>query len=160
VATPIPFTLMYLQGSDNQRAAQVIQAMVAEVGFKATLQPVDIPTAVQDESSGNYQVLYSYWSGRVDPDGDIYTFNSSHGSQDNTGATSPAIDKLLERAREVTATSARMQLYKQALKLIEQRRNILYLFHPKNYTGVNKKVKGFAIYADNLPRAYGARLGG
>jgi peptide/nickel transport system substrate-binding protein len=160
VPTPISFNLMYLQGNDTQRAAQVIQSMVAAAGFNATLQPVDIPTAVQNETNGTYQVLLSYWSGRIDPDGNIYDFNSSHGSMDNTGATSASIDSLLDQGRSVSGFSARMKIYKKALAQIEDRRNILYLFHPKNYTGINRKVKGFLIFADNLPRAYKARIAG
>ena len=160
VSTPIPFTMTYLQGSDNQRVAQVIQSMLAQVGFKVTLQPVDIPTAVQKESSGNYQVIYSYWSGRVDPDGDVYSFYDTQGSQNHTGISNPTMDSLLTRARSATSFAARFKLYQQAFKLIQQERNVIPLFHPVNYTGVKKSVKGFNVYSDNLPRVYGATMRG
>lgn len=160
VATPISFTMTYLQGSDNQRVAQVIQSMLAQVGFQVTLQPVDIPTAVQDEASGNYQVIYSYWSGRVDPDGDVYSFYDTHGSQNHTGISNPTLDSLLTRARSATSSDARFKIYSQAFRLIQQERNVIPLFHPVNYTGVTKKAKGFAVYSDNLPRVYAATLSG
>jgi len=159
VSTPIPFTMTYLQGSDNQRVAQVIQSMLAQVGFKVTLQPVDIPTAVQNESSGNYQVIYSYWSGRVDPDGDVYSFYDTQGSQNHTGISNATLDGLLARARSATSYAVRFKLYQQAFKIIQQERNVIPLFHPVNYSGVKKNVKGFFVYSDNLPRVYGVTVG-
>ena len=41
------------------------------------------------------------WSGRVDPDANITNFVGTGGSQNVAGYSNPAIDKLLDQARQL-----------------------------------------------------------
>ena len=57
-------------------------------------------TALRRQDAGNYDAFAVGWSGRVDPDGNIYQFVHSKGSLNNIGWSSPQMDLLLDNARK------------------------------------------------------------
>src|ERR1700688_267758 len=68
------FTLMTPTTSDAQKIAQIVQAMVKEAGFDIKIQSTEFATTYQLADSGQYQAYVKNWSGRPDPDGNLYTF--------------------------------------------------------------------------------------
>jgi peptide/nickel transport system substrate-binding protein len=54
--------------------------MVAEAGFNLNLQMTEFATLLDRQQSGDYQLSFSGWSGRPDPDGSIYGFINSKGT--------------------------------------------------------------------------------
>ena len=115
-------------------------------------------TALARQDAGNYDSFAIGWSGRVDPDGNIYQFVHSKGSQNNLGYSSPRIDLLLDNARKATTMQARRTLYSAAYRILRSQLPLIYLCHPVNRHGVNRKVRGVQIYGDGLIRAYNAEF--
>ena len=96
------------------------------------------------------------WSGRVDPDGNIYGFVATPGTQNDVGYSNPKLDYILNGTRKSVTDKARTTLYTAAMKIIHRDRPLIYLWHPVNYYAVSKQVEGVQVYGDGLIRAYNA----
>jgi peptide/nickel transport system substrate-binding protein len=158
VETPVRVRLMLGTDAVAARLGQVIQSMAGEAGFRVELQPTEFVTALRRQDQGNYDTFAVGWSGRVDPDGNIYQFVHSKGSLNNLGWSSPRMDLLLDNARKAASTGARKKLYSSAFKILRSQLPLIYLWHPVNRHGVSKTVTGVQTYGDGLIRAYFAEL--
>jgi peptide/nickel transport system substrate-binding protein len=150
--TPVPVTLMLNTDAVTARLGQVIQAMTKEAGFAVKLQPTEFTSALDKGDAGDYDTFQLGWSGRVDPDGDIYEFAASKGSLNDSGYANPKLDALLDKARQTNDEAQRKDLYKQAVAVINQDRPLIYLFHEKYITGASRKVAGLKVFGDGLLR--------
>jgi peptide/nickel transport system substrate-binding protein len=150
-----PTVHLMLGGTDpvNARLGQVIQSMEKAVGINVTVQPTEFTTSLNSATAGNFDAYAVGWSGRVDPDGNIYSQVASPGPLNYSGYSNAKLDYILNGARKSVTTKARDTLYRAAMKIIHGDRPIIYLYHPVNYYGISKKVTGVKIYGDGLIRA-------
>jgi peptide/nickel transport system substrate-binding protein len=155
---PVVVRLMIGTDQVQARLGQVIQSMAGEAGFKVELQPTEFVTALARQDRGQYDAFAVGWSGRVDPDGNIYQFVHSKGSLNNLGWSSPRMDLLLDNARKATTLGARKKLYSSVYKILRQQLPLIYLWNPVNRHGVSKNVAGVTTYGDGLIRAYYAEI--
>ena len=158
VPTPIRITLNVTNEPENRQQAEVIQSMVAEAGFELKLNTMEFASSLQAEARGDYELYQIGWSGRVDPDGNTWSFLHT-GAGQNTGLYSnPIVDAALDEARAVTDIDARRAQY---AKLWEQERKdlpIFYLWAWQNIAGISAKVTGFKPIPDGLIRLQGVSL--
>jgi peptide/nickel transport system substrate-binding protein len=157
-----PSVNLMLGGTDpvTARLGQVIQAMEGAVGIKVTLSPTEFTTALNRADAGNFDAFAIGWSGRVDPDGNIYGFVATKGTLNDSGFSDPRLDYVLNGARKSLTKKARITLYRVAMQIIHRQRPLIYLYHAVNYYGVSKKVTGVQIYGDGLIRAQFAGYAG
>jgi peptide/nickel transport system substrate-binding protein len=160
VATPVRIRLMIGTDTVAQRLGQVIQSMANEAGFSVELQPTEFVTALARQDQGNYDTFAVGWSGRIDPDGNVYQFVHSKGSLNNLGWSSPRMDLLLDNARKATTARARTTLYRAAFRLLRSQLPLIYLYHPVNRDGVVRNVRGVQLFGDGLIRAMFAEYTG
>lgn len=156
--TPVRVRLMIGTDQVAARLGQVIQSMAAEAGFRVELQPTEFVTSLRRQDQGNYETFAIGWSGRVDPDGNVYQFVHSKGSLNNLGWSSPRMDLLLDNARKAASLAARKKLYSSAFRILRSQVPLIYLWHPVNRHGVSKTVTGVQTFGDGLIRAYYAEL--
>jgi len=153
-----PTVNLTLGGTDpvNARLGQVIQSMEAAVGIKVNVNATEFTTALNRADAGNFDAFAVGWSGRVDPDGNIYGFVATKGTLNDSGFSNAKLDYILNGARKSLTTKARNTLYRAAMQIIHAQRPLIYLYHPVNYYGISKKVSGVHIYGDGLIRATNA----
>ena len=154
MSTPIRVRLMIGTDQVAARLGQVIQSLAREAGFAVELQPTEFVTALRRQDQGNYEAFAIGWSGRVDPDGNIYQFVHSKGSLNNLGWGAGRMDLLLDNARKAATEKARKTLYRAAFRVLRTELPLIYLWHPVNRHGVTANVKGVRTYGDGLIRAY------
>jgi len=154
LASPVRVRLMIGTDQVNARLGQVIQSMAEPAGFKVELQPTEFVTALRRQDQGNYEAFAVGWSGRVDPDGNIYQFVHSKGSLNNLGWGAGRMDLLLDNARKAATAKARKALYSAAFRVLRTELPLIYLWHPVNRHGVTANVKGVTTFGDGLIRAY------
>ena len=123
------------------RLGQVIQSMAEQAGFRVELQPTEFVTALRRQDQGNYDAFAVGWSGRIDPDGNIYQFVHSKGSLNNLGWSTPRMDLLLDNARKAATAKARRTLYAPRSGSCARSCRCIYLWHPVNRHGVGKTVR-------------------
>jgi len=152
VQTPVPVSIMMSTDPVTLRLGQVIQEMTKEAGFEVTVEPTEFVTSLDLADQGKFDTFQIGWSGRIDPDGNLFDFHHSEGALNYSGAHDPEVDQLLEQARTSTDPAEREQLYAQVIDLILQRRNIIYLYHQILYTGTSADVVGLEFYGDGLLR--------
>jgi peptide/nickel transport system substrate-binding protein len=144
--------LMVPVGSVNLRQAQFLQSEEQNVGFHVVIDSIDFPTSLNRADAGNYETFQIGWSGRVDPDGNIYQFVATTGSQNDSGYSNPRLDLILNNARKAATEGARKTLYRAAQKIILNDRPLIYLYHNVNRAGLDKRLTGVQLFPDTLLR--------
>jgi peptide/nickel transport system substrate-binding protein len=144
--------LMVPTGSVALRQAQFMQAEEAAVGIKVVIDSTDFVTSLSKADAGTYDTFQIGWSGRVDPDGDIFQFVATTGSQNDSGYTNPRLDLILNNARKAATVEARKTLYRAAQKIILNDRPLIYLYHPVARASLEKSLLGVKMYPDTLLR--------
>ncbi len=159
-APNLQLTLVTANPPETMRAAQVIQAMASEAGFDIKIQAAESISAIQASVDGQYELYLNYWSGRTDPDGNLYNFVSCKGppALNVTRYCNAAVDEELDAARTAEDTAARLVHYAKAADRILADRPLIYLWHPTWLFAMNAKLTGFAPYPDGLIRPQGMQL--
>src|SRR5215813_7359468 len=131
-------------------------AMAKETGFNISLKPSEFASALNEADAGKYQAFLIGWSGRVDPDANIFQFQTCGASLNDSQACDEGLDAILNRAREVSDVPQRISLYRQAIdKSAFSRRNNLYLYHLNYIVSYPKNLKGYKAVPDGLIRLKG-----
>jgi peptide/nickel transport system substrate-binding protein len=154
--TPIKVQITIGTDPVAARLGQVIQSMEKQIGIDVELKPTEFVSALGAADAGRFDCFAVGWSGRVDPDGNIYGFVTTPGTLNDSGYSNPKLDYILNGARKSVSEKSRITLYTAAMKIIHRDRPLIYLYHPVNYYGVTKKVSGVQVFGDGLIRAYNA----
>src|SRR5215467_3280440 len=150
------FEMMIVNNPQQRRVAEVVQGMAKEAGFNISLKPTEFASALNEADAGKYQAFLIGWSGRVDPDANIFQFQTCGASLNTTQACDEGLDVILNRAREVSDVAQRISLYRQAIdKSAFSWRNILYFYHVNYIVSHPKNLKGYKAVPDGLVRLKG-----
>ncbi len=151
-------TLMTPTTSDAQKIAQVVQAMVKEAGFDVKIQSTEFATSLDLADKGQFDAYVLAWSGRADPDGNIYSFDACKQPLDYAGYCKQEIDDLLNRARSARDPEERKKTYEQVAAIVLKDRPIVYLFHRHWLWAYTNKLTGFRTVPDGLVRVQGLKF--
>jgi len=154
----LAFTLIVPPERDRQEASLVLQAMLAEAGITMTIQTQENVTMLQNGRKGDFEAYFTFWSGRPDPDGNIFTFVSCSGAQNDSKYCNQDVDALLVKARHVGDPAERKKLYDQVTEILLRDLPRIHLWHRRVFTGLSGKVQGFTPYPDGIIRLKGLRL--
>ena len=152
------FTLIVPPERDRQEAAQLLQAMLGEAGITMNLQTQENVTMLTSGRKGDFEAYFTFWSGRPDPDGNVFSMNTCKGAQNDGHYCSETIDTLLGKARHVSDPAERKKLYDQATEILVRDVPRLYLWHRRVFTGYSAKVQNFTPYPDGIIRIKGLKL--
>jgi peptide/nickel transport system substrate-binding protein len=142
-----------------EQVGSVIQSMAAQAGFNVTLQPTEFTTSLTKAAAGQYEMYQVGWSGRIDPDQNIFSDWYPQAGLNYTGVNNPALTSLLLQARESTSTAQRHALYTKIVQEMQSDLNIIYLWDDKFYLGLRKNVTGVQYFPDGLIRLEYAQVG-
>jgi peptide/nickel transport system substrate-binding protein len=154
----LTFTLLVPPERERQEAAQFIQAMVAEAGITMNIETQDNATMLNNGRRGQYEALFTFWSGRPHPDGNVYTHFTCQGPQNDSRYCNEELDAILNRARETSSEEERRTLYRQAAGIVADARPVIILWHRQTFTGISTRVSGFVPHPDSTIRVRGLRL--
>ena len=149
------FEMVIINDPQARRVGEVLQGMLKETGFNVSLKPSEFASALNDNDAGKDQAFAIGWSGRVDPDANIFQFHTCGATLNTTQACDEGVDVILNRAREVSDVAQRTSLYKQAIDKFAARRNIIYLYHANYIVAYPKSFKGYKAVPDGLVRIKG-----
>jgi peptide/nickel transport system substrate-binding protein len=152
------FTLMTPTTSDTQRLAQVVQAMAREAGFDVKIQATEFATTQKLEDKGEYEASVRAWSGRADPDGNLFNFYGCKQPLNYNGYCSPETDALLNQSRAVSDPAQRKKVFEQIAARILKERSIIYLYHRNLLWAYNAKLSGVREVPDGLLRVAGLKM--
>ena len=159
VKTPLPVSLIVPNNPDLLQMGEVIQSMASEAGFDVKITAMEFASSLDLAQSGGFEAYMLAWSGRVDPDGNLYSFlRSTTGTQNYGKYASPEMDKLLDDARAEEDTAKRKVLYGQIAELGQKDLPISYLYTTRYFNGLSARVNGFKPVADGMIRLQGITL--
>ncbi len=152
------FTLLTSTNTDAQRIALVVQAMTRDAGFDVKIQSAEFATSLSMNDKGDYEAYVLAWSGRADPDGNLFSFHGCKQPQNTSGYCDAETDKLLAASRTERDPAARKKLFEQIAARIGKERPIVYLYHRNWLWAYNTKLTGVQQIPDGLLRITGLKL--
>ena len=158
VTTPIAIDFMVPQGVENKAVSEVVQSMAAEAGFDMKIRVTEFASSLKAAEAGDYQAYFIGWSGRTDPDGNLYTFHACKAANNYGGYCNAEVDKVLNEARTFSDPAKRKAVYEPAAKTLLSEGHIIYLNHRKVLIAHSTKLEGFVPVPDGLVRVVGLRL--
>jgi peptide/nickel transport system substrate-binding protein len=152
------FTLVTTTASDSQRLAVVIQAMSREAGFDVKIQTAEFATSLNMADKGDFEAYTLSWSGRPDPDGNMYSFHGCKQPLNYTGYCSAETDALLNQSRAERDPVKRKKIMEQITAQVMKERPIIYLYHRNWLWAYNGKLAGVRNIPDGLLRVTGLKM--
>jgi peptide/nickel transport system substrate-binding protein len=149
---------MVPKGAETEAVAQVIQSMAAEAGFDMNIRVTEFATSLKQAEAGEYQAFLYRWSGRIDPDGNVYPFLKSGAALNYTGYSNPEADALLDQARTIGDMAQRKAVYEKLTAIIQGDEPVLYIYHVRILVAHTTKLEGYTQMPDGLVRVVGLKL--
>jgi peptide/nickel transport system substrate-binding protein len=140
------------------QTAQVIQAMAKESGFDMRIQATEFASALQLAAKGDFEAFLLGWTGRIDPDGNIYNLVTCNSPFNDGHYCNTEVDRELNAARTVDARAERLAHYRIVAHHILQDLPIIYLYHGKWLYAASAQLSGFTPYPDGLIRPQGLQI--
>lgn len=152
------FNLMVATTSDAQKIGQVVQAMAKEAGFDVKIQSTEFASSLKLADQGDFDAYVLAWSGRADPDGNVYSFLACKQPLNYSGYCKPEVDALLNEARSKLTMPDRVKAYEQVAAHALKDRPIVYLYHRNWLWAYTSKLSGVREVPDGLLRVEGLKL--
>jgi peptide/nickel transport system substrate-binding protein len=146
------FDFITLPTTIERQIAELFQSQLSAVGIKMNIVQEDFTRILTDSENHNFQGCRLGWSGRPDPDQNVYIWFHSTGSDNDMRYNNPTVDNLLQQARSTTTTSDRIPLYQQAVRQISSDAPYIFLTAFPNGFVWKSNVKGFSPIPDGMVR--------
>jgi peptide/nickel transport system substrate-binding protein len=152
-ATGFSFTLKTANTQAAIQEGQLIQAQLAKAGITVNLLPEEFgKLATETRVQHQFEAALSGWSGRIDPDGNMFAFFHTGGSFNDGRYSNPQVDQLLEQARATTDQAKRKQVYQDAQKILVGDVAYVFVTDPTVPQISSKKVQNFTLIPDGINR--------
>ena len=158
VKTPVVVHLTVPNNPDLRQVGEVIQAMAGEAGFDVQITASEYASALNAATRGDFEAFLTAWSGRVDPDGNLYQFLHTGGALNDGKYSNAEVDKALEAARDVADPAKRRDIYGQMYTQEAKDLPIMYLWYQKSIVGMQARVQGYQQVPDGIVRLMGVSL--
>jgi peptide/nickel transport system substrate-binding protein len=143
---------MTTTASDAQRLALVVQAMSKDAGFDVKIVTTEFATSLNMADKGEFEAYVLAWSGRADPDGNLYSFDACKQPLNYAGYCVAEVDALLNESRSQRDPAARRQVYERIAARVLADRPIIYLYHRNWLWAYSAKLAGVRNVPDGLLR--------
>jgi peptide/nickel transport system substrate-binding protein len=158
VTTPLTVDFMVPNNPESRQVAEIIQAMAGEAGFDMKIRVTEFATSLKESEQGRFQAYFLAWSGRVDPDGNLYIFQKSNAPQNAGHYSNPDVDKWLDEARTKSTLAERKAIYEKVAEKVLSEGAVVYLYHRLMIIAHTAKLDGYKQMPDGLIRLTGAKL--
>ncbi len=152
------FTLVTPTTSDSQRLALVVQAMTREAGFDVKIQAAEFATSLNMADKGDFEAYVLSWSGRADPDGNLFSFHGCKQPLNYSGYCNAETDALLNQSRALRDPVERKKVFEKITAQVLKERPIIYLYHRNWLWAYNAKLSGIKNIPDGLLRVTGLKM--
>jgi peptide/nickel transport system substrate-binding protein len=98
------------------------------------------------------------WSGRADPDGNIFSFDACKQPLNYAGYCKPEVDEILNKSRTTRDPAERRKLFGELAAIVLVDRPIVYLYHRNWIWAYTNKLSGLRTVPDGLVRVQGLKF--
>lgn len=152
------FTLVTTTSSDAQRLALVVQAMARDAGFDVKIQATEFATSLNMADKGEFEAYVLAWSGRADPDGNVFSFHGCKQPLNYSGYCNAETDALLTQSRTQRDPAERRKTYEQIAARVLKERPVVYLYHRNWLWAYSPRLGGVREVPDGLLRVTGLKM--
>jgi peptide/nickel transport system substrate-binding protein len=139
-------------------AAQVIADNLKPLGITVDIRTVDFATWLDQQNTGNFDMLMMGWLGNIDPDDFYYAQHHTDGSSNAQKFSDPDVDRLLDAGRVETNRQSRQADYAKAATTIADRVSYIYLYNPAVIQAWTPGLSGYQARRDGAIRFRTAAL--
>jgi peptide/nickel transport system substrate-binding protein len=132
--------------------------MAKEAGFNIKIQSTEFATSLSLADKGDFDAYILGWSGRADPDGNIYNFIGCKQPSNYSGYCVSEVDALLEESRVKLQPAERLAAYQGIAAQMNKDRPLIYLYHRDWLWAYTNKLSGVREVPDGLLRVTGLKL--
>jgi peptide/nickel transport system substrate-binding protein len=144
--TKLSFTLTITSGSPvNQQEAEYIQSELQPVGITVNIKQEPFASLLGDTIANKFQASLLSWSGRPDPDGNMYSYFHTGGGNNNMKYSNAHVDTLLEAARTTDDQQQRATDYQQAQQQIMQDAPYVFINFSESIQATTTNVKNYVL---------------
>ena len=152
---PLKFELLVSSGdAATLQFAQLLKSQLekAEITMDIKLLLFNEIVTLQQQHKHPGMTLIG-WSGRIDPDGNVYDFNYTGRPNNDSAYSNKDVDALLDQTRTATDQAKRKELFQKAQQtfVVDDPSRIFYSFNAAQLLTA-KNIQGFDVYPDQLPR--------
>jgi peptide/nickel transport system substrate-binding protein len=151
-ATGFSFTYKTTSDPVNQQLATLLQSQLAAAGITLQIQTEEFATYQQECQQHKFQACGVSWSGRIDPDGNMYAWWHTGGDFNDSVYSNSQVDGWLEDARVNTSQSQRKTDYDNAQKQIVADAPYVFTTFGVSAQISNTKIHSFTLYPDLMIR--------
>jgi len=153
-ATATGFSFTYKTTSDPvlQQLAALLQSQLAAAGITMTIQTQEFAAYQQECQQHKFQACQVGWSGRIDPDGNMYAWWHTGGDFNDSVYSNAQVDAWLDDARVTSDVTKRKQAYANAQKQIVADAPYVFTYFNVSTQISNNKIHNFTIYPDQMIR--------
>lgn len=159
IATGFTFTFKTTSDPVNQQLAQLIQSELAAAGITMSIQTEEFATYQQECQNHQFQACGVNWSGRIDPDGNMYAWWHTGGSFNDSQYSNSQVDAWLDDARTSSDQAKRKSDYDSAQKQIVADAPYVFTTFGVSAQISSNKIHGFTLYPDLMIRMAGVWKG-
>ena len=158
VSGRISLDMMVPNSPETRQVAEVLQSMLAETGFDLKIRVTEFATSLKAAEDGDYELYLIGWSGRSDPDGNSFSFQTCGSPQNNSGYCDKDVDEWHKQARIKSDPAERKKIYENIAKKYLAEGSIKYLYHRRVLMALSDKIDGYKQMPDGLIRVVGVKL--
>jgi peptide/nickel transport system substrate-binding protein len=124
-------------------AAQVMQAQLADAGFRATVSVEELGSFVQRWRNSDFDTFASLNGGNIDPDGYLDRTFRTGGSTNVFQYSNPAVDTLLTAGQRAVDPGVRRGIYADLQRALACDGPVVHLAYATLFTAHRDEVAGF-----------------
>jgi peptide/nickel transport system substrate-binding protein len=139
-------------------AAQIVADNLAPLGITVNIRTVDFATWLDEQNTGNFDMLMMGWLGNIDPDDFYYAQHHTNGTSNAQKFSNPEVDRLLDAGRVETDRTRRADDYAKAATIIADQVSYIYLYNPSVIQAWTTDLSGYEARRDRAIRFRTASL--
>jgi peptide/nickel transport system substrate-binding protein len=146
------FTLNIINTPVAQKQAQIVQDNLKKVGIDMEIALLEMGAWIEKRKAGQFDAAEALWSGRPDPDGNVFSHLTTGGANNWGKYSNPRVDELLQQARSSPGQGERKRLYGEAVRILIDDSPLVYLHHDAWTKAWDEKVQGYVEIPDGRMR--------
>ena len=151
-ATGFSFALKTPNTPGSIQLATLIKDQLSKVGITVNIQTEEFGQILNETEKHTFDAALVGWSGRIDPDGNMYGHFHTGGGFNDGQYSNPKVDSDLEQARTESDQGKRKALYDDAQLIVVQDVGYVFIEHGPAQEITSAKVHNFPLIADAIDR--------
>jgi peptide/nickel transport system substrate-binding protein len=144
----LDFVLMKDLYPKQLEIAQAVAAMLGDVGIKVNIRNLEIATAREQRTAGNYDLFFSGWAHMPhDPDWYFGQWFTKAGAEKMTRFNDPRVEQLIAEGR-VPDPKVRQQKYEEIQKILWEDEPEIWPYYSVAIYAVSDKLRNFEARRD------------